>query len=69
MVVSMETYVCDSNSCGGRILICLFRRPAFVVCRTDEVAGIMNSHELEILTLATLSSLKVCCEDFCRIYF
>ena len=41
-----------------------FRRPAFVLCRTEAVAEIINSHELEILTLATLSSLKVCCVYF-----
>ncbi|XP_038687792.1 valine--tRNA ligase, mitochondrial 1-like [Tripterygium wilfordii] len=35
------------------------RLPAFVFCQTDEVAEIIKSHELEILTLATLSSLKV----------
>lgn len=35
------------------------RRPAYVLCRTDAIAEIINSYELEILTLATLSSLKV----------
>ena len=41
-----------------------FRRPALVLCRTYAVAEIISSHELEIFTLATLSSLKVCCVDF-----
>lgn len=37
-----------------------FRRPAFALCRNMEVVDIIRSHELEILTLAGLSSLKVC---------
>ncbi|KAA8528160.1 hypothetical protein F0562_035589 [Nyssa sinensis] len=39
------------------------RRSAFVLCRNDAVAEIIKSHELEILTLATLSSLKVLSEN------
>ncbi|XP_052186097.1 valine--tRNA ligase, mitochondrial 1 [Diospyros lotus] len=35
------------------------RRAAFALCRNDAVADIISSHELEIATLATLSSLKV----------
>ncbi|XP_039003140.1 valine--tRNA ligase, mitochondrial 1-like [Hibiscus syriacus] len=35
------------------------RLPAFAFCQNDEVAKIMRSCELEIITLATLSSLKV----------
>ncbi|KAI4347497.1 hypothetical protein L6164_008307 [Bauhinia variegata] len=35
------------------------RRPAFVLCRTQAVADIINGHKLEIVTLANLSSLKV----------
>ncbi|GAB2242518.1 hypothetical protein Droror1_Dr00019293 [Drosera rotundifolia] len=35
------------------------RRPAFALCQTDEVAEIINRHELEIRTLANLSSLSV----------
>lgn len=35
------------------------RRPAFVLCRSEPVAEIISSLELEIMTLATLSSLKV----------
>ncbi|EEF32012.1 valine--tRNA ligase, mitochondrial 1 [Ricinus communis] len=35
------------------------RLPAFAFCQSDEVARIISSHELEILTLATLSSLEV----------
>lgn len=46
------------------IFTSFFRRPAYVLCRTDAIAEIINSYELEILTLATLSSLKVCCIDF-----
>ncbi|RVW76648.1 Valine--tRNA ligase, mitochondrial 1 [Vitis vinifera] len=41
------------------IFTSFFRRPAYVLCRTDAIAEIINSYELEILTLATLSSLKV----------
>ena len=37
-----------------------FRRPAFALCRNVEVVDIVRSYELEILTLAGLSSLKVC---------
>ncbi|XP_057426797.1 valine--tRNA ligase, mitochondrial 1 isoform X2 [Lotus japonicus] len=35
------------------------RRAAFVLCRTPVVTEIMNSHQLEIVTLANLSSLTV----------
>lgn len=35
------------------------RRAAFALCRTDAIAEIVRSRELEISTLATLSSLKV----------
>ncbi|XP_065880919.1 valine--tRNA ligase, mitochondrial 1 [Euphorbia lathyris] len=35
------------------------RLPAFAFCQSDAVAEIISSHELEILTLATLSSFKV----------
>ncbi|PPD72092.1 hypothetical protein GOBAR_DD31016 [Gossypium barbadense] len=35
------------------------RLPAFALCQNDEVAKIIRSCELEILTLATLSSFKV----------
>uniref|UniRef100_A0A2P2KHK9 valine--tRNA ligase n=1 Tax=Rhizophora mucronata TaxID=61149 RepID=A0A2P2KHK9_RHIMU len=35
------------------------RMPAFAFCLSDEVAKIITSHELEILTLASLSSIKV----------
>ncbi|GAB2215529.1 hypothetical protein Droror1_Dr00019916 [Drosera rotundifolia] len=35
------------------------RRPAFALCQTDEVAEIINCHELEIRTLANVSSLSV----------
>ncbi|GAU15479.1 hypothetical protein TSUD_45160 [Trifolium subterraneum] len=35
------------------------RRPAFVLCKKSEVAEIINSHRLEITTLANLSSLTV----------
>ncbi|GLT81109.1 hypothetical protein SLA2020_525130 [Shorea laevis] len=35
------------------------RLPAFALCQTDAVAETIRSHELEILTLATLSSLEV----------
>ncbi|KAK1584519.1 hypothetical protein Q3G72_033689 [Acer saccharum] len=35
------------------------RLPAFAFCQTDAVADIIRSHELEILTLASLSSIKV----------
>ncbi|CAH9105689.1 unnamed protein product [Cuscuta europaea] len=38
------------------------RRAAFVLCRTSEIAEIIKSHELEISTLASLSSLKVSCD-------
>lgn len=38
----------------------IFRRAAFALCRTDADEEIVMSHELEISTLATLSSLKVC---------
>ncbi|ERN14543.1 hypothetical protein AMTR_s00038p00088230 [Amborella trichopoda] len=39
------------------------RRPAFVLCKTNAVAGIIKQHELEISTLATLSSIKVLTEN------
>ncbi|KAK9292131.1 hypothetical protein L1049_020089 [Liquidambar formosana] len=39
------------------------RQPAFVLCRTDAVAEIISSRDLEILTLANLSSLKVINEN------
>ncbi|KAG7982619.1 hypothetical protein I3843_04G062200 [Carya illinoinensis] len=39
------------------------RRPAFVLCRSDAVAEIISSHQLEITTLANLSSLKVISEN------
>lgn len=32
-----------------------------MLCRSEPVAEIISSLELEIMTLATLSSLKVCC--------
>ncbi|KAI4369500.1 hypothetical protein MLD38_017935 [Melastoma candidum] len=35
------------------------RLPAFAFCQTNEVANIIKSHELEIVTLATLSSIEV----------
>ncbi|KAI4364514.1 hypothetical protein MLD38_020594 [Melastoma candidum] len=35
------------------------RLPAFAYCQTDEIFNIIKSHELEITTLATLSSLEV----------
>lgn len=35
------------------------RRPAFALCRNEELAEVIRSHELEILTLASLSSLKI----------
>ncbi|GLT32698.1 hypothetical protein SLA2020_073450 [Shorea laevis] len=35
------------------------RLPAFALCQTNAVAETIRSHELEILTLATLSSLEV----------
>ncbi|XP_030936958.1 valine--tRNA ligase, mitochondrial 1-like isoform X2 [Quercus lobata] len=34
------------------------RRPAFVLCRNHAFAEIISSHELEIITLANLSSLR-----------
>ncbi|XP_068655538.1 valine--tRNA ligase, mitochondrial 1 [Aristolochia californica] len=39
------------------------RRPAFVLARNGHVADIIKSQELEIVTLASLSSLKVLNED------
>ncbi|KAA8533887.1 hypothetical protein F0562_031404 [Nyssa sinensis] len=39
------------------------RRAAFALCRNEAVAEIIKSRELEILTLATLSSLKVLSEN------
>ncbi|XP_045833179.1 valine--tRNA ligase, mitochondrial 1-like [Trifolium pratense] len=35
------------------------RRPAFVLCQTPKLEKIINSHQLEITTLANLSSLTV----------
>ncbi|KAG5528890.1 hypothetical protein RHGRI_029521 [Rhododendron griersonianum] len=45
----------------GRILISHFMKCElpFALCRTDAVKEIVMSHELEISTLATLSSLKI----------
>ncbi|OVA16157.1 Aminoacyl-tRNA synthetase [Macleaya cordata] len=43
------------------------RRPGFVVCRTDAMAEIIKSHELEIATLASLSSLEVLAENDARL--
>ncbi|KAI9112058.1 hypothetical protein K1719_016954 [Acacia pycnantha] len=39
------------------------KRPAFVLCRTLVVGEIINSHQLEIVTLANLSSLTVINEN------
>ncbi|XP_057951719.1 valine--tRNA ligase, mitochondrial 1 [Malania oleifera] len=39
------------------------RRPAFMLCRTNAIAEIITSHELEILTLANLSSFTVINEN------
>ncbi|KAI5400571.1 valine--tRNA ligase, mitochondrial 1 [Lathyrus oleraceus] len=39
------------------------RRPAFVLCRTQAVTDIISSHQLEITTLANLSSLTVIAES------
>ncbi|XP_054786171.1 valine--tRNA ligase, mitochondrial 1 isoform X2 [Prosopis cineraria] len=39
------------------------RRPAFVLCRTQAVVEIISSHQLEIVTLANLSSLIVINEN------
>ncbi|XP_058769758.1 valine--tRNA ligase, mitochondrial 1-like [Vicia villosa] len=39
------------------------RRPAFVLCRAQAVTEIINSHQLEITTLANLSSLTVITES------
>ncbi|KAF3967901.1 hypothetical protein CMV_008152 [Castanea mollissima] len=39
------------------------RRAAFVLCRDSEFAEIIKSHELEIITLANLSSLRVISEN------
>ncbi|GER47214.1 valine--tRNA ligase [Striga asiatica] len=38
------------------------RRAAFVRCRTNDACEVIKSHELEITTLATLSSLEVLSE-------
>ena len=38
----------------------VFRQAALVLCRDSEFAEIIKSHELEITTLANLSSLRVC---------
>lgn len=38
------------------------RRAAFALCRTDAITEIIKSHELEVSTLATLSSLTVLSE-------
>ncbi|KAK9103448.1 hypothetical protein Sjap_020702 [Stephania japonica] len=43
------------------------RRPAFVVCHTDTVAEIIRTHELEISTLAALSSFEVLAENDARL--
>ncbi|XAR47991.1 Valine--tRNA ligase [Bertholletia excelsa] len=39
------------------------RRAAFALCRSDAVEDVVKSHELEISTLAALSSLKVLSEN------
>ncbi|KAL6496268.1 Valine--tRNA ligase, mitochondrial 1 [Orobanche gracilis] len=39
------------------------RRAAFVRCRTNDACGIIKRHELEIATLATLSTLEVLSES------
>ncbi|KAK7280006.1 hypothetical protein RJT34_25068 [Clitoria ternatea] len=39
------------------------RRPAFVLCRTQEIREIINNHQQEIITLANLSSLTVITEN------
>ncbi|KAK4562332.1 hypothetical protein RGQ29_004997 [Quercus rubra] len=39
------------------------RQAAFVLCRDSEFAEIIKSHELEIITLANLSSLRVISEN------
>ncbi|XP_072972048.1 valine--tRNA ligase, mitochondrial 1-like [Typha angustifolia] len=39
------------------------RRPAFALCRGCEAAGIVKSYEFQILTLASISSLKILTED------
>ncbi|WCJ19450.1 valyl-tRNA synthetase / valine--tRNA ligase-related [Euphorbia peplus] len=39
------------------------RLPAFAFCQSDAVADVISSHELEILTLATLSSVKAAVID------
>ncbi|XP_062151989.1 valine--tRNA ligase, mitochondrial 1-like [Alnus glutinosa] len=41
----------------------VFRRPAFLLCRSDLVAEIISSHQLEIITLANLSTLRVIGEN------
>lgn len=43
-----------------------FRRQAFALCRNMEFVHLIRSHELEILTLAGLSSLKVCICNLCE---
>ncbi|KAL8154417.1 hypothetical protein V2J09_012177 [Rumex salicifolius] len=35
------------------------RRPAYALCRSDEIVDIISSHELEILTLASVATIKV----------
>ncbi|THU66600.1 hypothetical protein C4D60_Mb05t15870 [Musa balbisiana] len=39
------------------------RYPAFALCRGHDVSNIIKAYELEILTLATVSSLKILTED------
>ncbi|KAJ0471091.1 putative valine--tRNA ligase [Helianthus annuus] len=39
------------------------RRAGFVVSRTDQIADLLRSHEMEVSTLANLSSLKVLTEN------
>ncbi|MCL7046507.1 hypothetical protein MKW94_009913 [Papaver nudicaule] len=45
----------------------LGRKPAFAVCRTDAVGDVIRSHELEISTLASLSSFEVLAENDARL--
>ncbi|KAJ6819284.1 valine--tRNA ligase, mitochondrial 1 isoform X3 [Iris pallida] len=39
------------------------RRPACALCRTEDVSNVIRSYEFEIVTLASLSSIKVLRED------
>ncbi|XP_026409220.1 valine--tRNA ligase, mitochondrial 1-like isoform X2 [Papaver somniferum] len=41
----------------------LGRKPAFVVCRSDAVGDVIRSRELEISTLASLSSFEIVAEN------